>query len=120
MSSTAPDAARNSVGTGLSTTRSRMNVGIWNVRTLLQAGQLNTVVPECERLQIDIVGVSETHWKPNVSCLVRDGWTFYYSGQEEHHRNGVGFLVSPNMAGAVTKVIPVNDSDVTPGGSKTT
>ena len=45
---------------------------------------------------------------PDVGELRKDGWTLYYS-ESKHHVNGVGILISPDTANAVTAVKPVND-----------
>uniref|UniRef100_H3AEA7 Endonuclease/exonuclease/phosphatase domain-containing protein n=1 Tax=Latimeria chalumnae TaxID=7897 RepID=H3AEA7_LATCH len=71
-------------------------IATWNVRTIYESGRLEQVRAECERLQLDIVGLAE------------EGWTLYYSGGNSHN-HGVGFLVSPRIARAVTRVEPINE-----------
>ena len=34
----------------------------WNARTLNKEDNMDPLIKECERLNIDIIGVSETHW----------------------------------------------------------
>ncbi|GFR93487.1 craniofacial development protein 2 [Elysia marginata] len=40
----------------------RNKSGTWNVRTLNEPGTLSCVIKEMENLELDILGISETHW----------------------------------------------------------
>ena len=66
-----------------------------------------TVRMECERLGIDLVGLSEIRWIGN-SCESVNGYRLYYSGGDTHH-HGVGFLLSPQTSRCVLNVTPIND-----------
>eukprot|EP00795_Rhopilema_esculentum_P009104 gene9104-16760_t len=39
------------------------NIGTWNVRGLLKQEKRANVVQEMDRVDVDILGLSETHWK---------------------------------------------------------
>uniref|UniRef100_H3ABE5 Reverse transcriptase domain-containing protein n=1 Tax=Latimeria chalumnae TaxID=7897 RepID=H3ABE5_LATCH len=80
-------------------------IATWNVRTLYESGRLDQVRAECERLQLNIVGLAEVRWTGNGQTT-NEGWTLYYSGGNSHN-HGVGFLVSPRIARAVTR--PINE-----------
>uniref|UniRef100_H3A3N0 Reverse transcriptase domain-containing protein n=1 Tax=Latimeria chalumnae TaxID=7897 RepID=H3A3N0_LATCH len=84
-----------------------LNIAMWNVRTLYESGRLDQVRAERERLQLDIVGLVEVRWTGN-SQTTNEGWTLYCSGGNSHN-HGVGFLVSPRIARAVTRVEPINE-----------
>ena len=38
-----------------------MRFGTWNVRTLLQAGNMNMIAEEAERYKMDVVALQEIH-----------------------------------------------------------
>lgn len=54
----------------------RNKIGTWNVRTLHTAGKLANAVKEMKRLQVDIMGISETRWANNEEY--QHGTMFYY------------------------------------------
>ena len=71
-------------------------ISTWNVRSLYQAGKLAIVAKEMVRMDIDVLGVSETFWK--------DAWDFRYNLPHEEefrvifaggndHRKGVAFIM---------------------------
>ena len=40
----------------------KTSIKTWNVRTLHQEGQLDLLLDKLEKFNIDIAGISETHW----------------------------------------------------------
>ena len=40
-----------------------LKIGPWHVRKMYQNGKYENVKQEMERLQVNILGISETHWK---------------------------------------------------------
>ncbi|XP_030765261.1 craniofacial development protein 2-like [Sitophilus oryzae] len=85
--------------------KTKLRFGTWNTRTLLAAGKLDNAVKEMLRLNVDILGISETRWTDSGVC-VRNGTTFYYSGNSDpNHRNGVGFIVRNNIKKSVRNVV---------------
>jgi len=40
-----------------------MRFGTWNVRTVLQAGNMNMIAEEVERYKTDVVALQEIKWK---------------------------------------------------------
>lgn len=39
-----------------------LNIGIWNVRTLTEAGKMAQTTREMEKYSINIIGLSEVRW----------------------------------------------------------
>ena len=68
---------------------------------------MEQVQSEAERLHLDVLGLAETRW-PGIGEYSCDGWTLYYSGGKQH-QHGVGFLVSPMTARAITAVTPISE-----------
>ncbi|CAF4568230.1 unnamed protein product, partial [Rotaria sp. Silwood2] len=67
-----------------------LTIGTWNVRTLWEAGKLDLLRHELKRFRYDIIGVSETRWTGKGETATGD---FIWSGEENIHANGVGFLL---------------------------
>jgi len=86
--------------------RKYLRLAEWNVRTLLDRDrskrperQTALVAKELDRYHIDIAALSETRLAQNDS-LVDNGYTFFWSGKEEHERreSGVGFAIRNSIA----------------------
>ena len=71
--------------------RKKRRVATWNVRTLFQKGKLDNVLKEMDRLQIDILGMSEVRW-PGAGSIEKNSARMIYSGGEKAER-GVGILL---------------------------
>ena len=79
----------------LKTGRGSLRLGTWNVRTLNQLGKLENLTKEACSLNIDILGLSETRYI-GEGVVRSDGYTFIYSGGEEH-QHGVGFIIKSSI-----------------------
>ena len=67
-------------------------IGTWNVRSMNQ-GKLEVVKQEMERVNINILGISELKW-PGMGKFNSDDHYIYYYGQESLRRNGVALTVN--------------------------
>ncbi|XP_071947472.1 uncharacterized protein [Antedon mediterranea] len=76
--------------------RSTIRLGTWNVRTLYQDGKLENVKQEMIRLNINILGINETHWTNNGEFMI-DDYKMIYAGGDKHEK-GVGLLLDGDMA----------------------
>lgn len=86
-----------------------IKVGTWNVRSLYAAGKLSNVVREMERINIEVLGISEVRWPGSGTCRTDNG-TLYYSGNQlPEHPNGVGIIVGSRIGKAVIKFVPYSD-----------
>ena len=59
----------------------------------MNPGKLDVVKQEMERINIDILGISELKWT-GMGELNSDDHYIYYCGQESLRRNRVAFIVS--------------------------
>ncbi|XP_045454539.1 craniofacial development protein 2-like [Melitaea cinxia] len=84
-------------------------MGTWNVRSIYEDGKTYNTIQEMERMSLDILGVSEMRWKGKGET----GWEkhkIYFSGNyDTHHWNGVGFIVTKEMAKHVINFTPLTD-----------
>ena len=87
-------------------------IGTWNVQTLSQTGKLAQLLREFDTYQLDILGVSEMRWTGR-GRMSSDGKTVLYSGHEDQHIRGVGFVLNRQAARALVGWKPVTDCIVT-------
>ena len=94
----------------LSTPKTTLKVGCWNVRTMYQTGLAAQVANEMKRYNIDILGVSECRWTDAGKTMLTSGETILYSGRNDgNHRNGVALMLSKDAAKCLDEWTPVND-----------
>ena len=67
----------------------------WNVKSMNQ-GKLEVVKQEMERVNIDILGISELKWT-GMGEFNSDDHYLYYCGQESLRRNGVAIIVNKRV-----------------------
>lgn len=89
------------------------NTGTWNVRGLLEPGKMANVIQEMERMQIDILGLSETHWKEvgefSTSIPTIDShYSVIYSGGKQS-RQGVAFIMNEKSRKSMLYYHTVNE-----------
>ena len=74
-------------------------IGTWNVRFMNQ-GKSEVVKQEIERINIDILEISELKWT-GMGKFTSDDHYIYYCGQESLRRNGVALIVNKRVLSAV-------------------
>ena len=70
-------------------------IGTWNVRSMNQ-GKLEAVKQEKERMNVNILGISELKWT-GMGEFNSDDHYIYYCGQESLRRNGVAIMVNKRV-----------------------
>jgi len=93
--------------------RNKLQLGTWNTRGLRQNGKLFIVEREIQSLELDIVGLSKTHWRGEGHFVTALGNSIYFSGQNSQSRNGVAMLLSSAANRAVLGYKAVNDRILT-------
>jgi len=53
-----------------------LRVACWNVRTMLQPGKLENAKQEMLKMNINILGISETRWPGNNTFIAMDSGSF--------------------------------------------
>ena len=74
-------------------------IGTWNVRSINQ-GKLEMVKQQMERVNIDILGISELKWT-GMGEFNSDDHYIYHCGQESLRRNGVAIIVNGRVQSTV-------------------
>jgi hypothetical protein len=62
-----------------------MCFGTWNLRTLLQAENMNAIADEAERYKMDVVALEEICWK-GKGLIRKSKFNIYYCGNEDRSR----------------------------------
>ena len=62
----------------------------------MNQGKLDVVKKEMERVNVDILGISELKWT-GMCEFNSDDHYFYYCGQESLRRNGVAIMVNKRV-----------------------
>ena len=83
-------------------------IATWNVQTLYQAGKLENVRREMQRLHINILGLCETRWTEAGSFTLEDGSFMIFSGGSEH-KHGVGMILDKETARCIIGFWPISD-----------
>jgi exonuclease III len=71
-----------------------MRIATWNVRGLRQNGKLAILEKEMERLNIQVMKVSEPHWRANRHFKTSKRNSTHMASNKEESRNGVAIIVS--------------------------
>ena len=88
-----------------------LNIGQWNVRTMYEAGRAGVIAREMTNYGLAILGVSETHWTLSGETHLQDGITVLYSGRTEEnavHSEGVGFFLTKKSYRSLIEWSPVS------------
>ena len=66
----------------LLTTKEKIGIGTWNVRTLYQEGNLEILLNQMEKFDWEVLGISETHWTDHRGIRFYAQVTIQPTGQE--------------------------------------
>ena len=89
--------------------RAGFRVATWNVLSLQSAEQLTQLSRELDRLQLSIVGLSETR-RRDTARVSSGGYTYWWSGRSpENVASGVGIAVRNDLVPAIAEFTPVSE-----------
>ncbi|XP_045471740.1 craniofacial development protein 2-like [Harmonia axyridis] len=88
---------------------STLRIGTWNVRSWYESGRVHNTIKEMIRLNIDIMGVSETRWPNSGEIAIRDHIVFYSGNNDPLHWNGVGIIINKMLKPYVRSFVPYSD-----------
>ena len=72
-----------------------------NTRTLRAARKLKELTHEMDRHRWNILGLCEMRWKNFGETTTVEGHQVFFSGKENKHEHGVGFLVHKDIVNTV-------------------
>ena len=94
-------------------TRSNISIGTSNVRALRPPGKLEELTHEMRRYRWSVLGLCEVRWRNSGETTTQDGHKLYFSGKEDRHENGVGFLVHKEAVNTVMGCQPISSRLIT-------
>ena len=101
------DTISNKTSGGKCFAKATHKVGTWNVRTINQ-GKLNIMKDEMERMEIDILGISELKWTGKGHFQSED-YKVFYAGYENLIMNRVAISLNKDMLNYVLGYYPIKD-----------
>ena len=95
--------------------RARINtiIGTWNVRTLKNTGKLEELDHELTRYNWNMLGLCEARLLKAGEKSTQEGHRLYWSGLEDTHEQGVGFIVHKNTVNCVMTCCPISSRLIT-------
>ena len=86
--------------------------GTWNVRGMNRPGKVETIVSEAAAMQLDVCGLSETHWTQSGEMTIGEHMVITSSDQNRNYK-GVGLMISKNRQENVMSYNAVSSRIVT-------
>ena len=94
----------------LNTTKTKLRLGHWNVRTMYETGKLAQVTSEMRRFKLHVLGVSESRWTGSGRMKTTTGETVLYSGRNDDlHHEGVAIILKKGVERCLLEWKPVNN-----------
>ena len=68
----------------------------WNTIPLIDNDTIDLLINEIERMEIDIIGITETHWKTDIPMIwEKDEHVIVHSPRQDGiHRQGVALILN--------------------------
>ena len=88
----------------LLTTRATIFIGTWNVRTMWETGRVFQIATEMRKYNLEMLGISETHWTQVGQQRLSSRELLLYSGHEEEnapYTQGVALMLSRKAQNAL-------------------
>ena len=91
----------------VSTQKTSIRIGTWNIRTLLNPGKIGNVKSEVKRLNVNILGLGETRWKDaGISTL--DNCKFIHSRGQKNEK-GVEMVLDEDISKCLLDCWTISD-----------
>lgn len=84
-------------------------IGTWNVQSMYLAGKTENIVKEMKRLQIDILGCSETRWPNSGHCIIHEHHIYFSGDNTTRNKNGVAIILNDQTNMTVKGFIPISN-----------
>jgi len=101
--------ATNRMMESLNTTKTKIRLGHWNVRTMYETGKLAQITSEMRRFKLHVLGVSESRWTGSGRIKTTTGETVLYSGRDDgQHHEGVTIILQKGLERSLLEWKPVS------------
>jgi exonuclease III len=86
-----------------------MNIGTYNVLTLLKPGKMQELAEHVNRIKFDVVAIQEIRCS-GTGLIQKNDFCFYYSGANNNTDHaGTGFLIRKKMQKHIILIMPHNE-----------
>ena len=93
--------------------RNNITIGTWNVSSLRAAGKVEELSHDMNRYRWNILGLCRVQWKNFGEMSFPEGHKLFFSGSEDRHEHGVGFLIHKDTVNAIVGCRPVSSQLIT-------
>ena len=82
-------------------------LGTWNVLSWFRPGIATHAIKQLQKYKMDITAIQEMRWTGSGSIQMENSLVFW-SGEEERHEFGCGFVVNGKLKSAIIDFKPIN------------
>ena len=93
--------------------RENITIGTRNVRTLNSTGKVKELTYGMTRHNWHVTGLCGVRWKYIRETITDESHKIYYSGKENKHEHGVGFLIHKKIVGSLLGCPPISSRIIT-------
>lgn len=86
-----------------------VKIATWNVRSMYTCVKYKNIIKEMKRLDIDILGISESRLKGTGIDVLDETLTYYSGNNDTGHSNGVAIMIKNHLKTSVINFHPVSD-----------
>ena len=90
-----------------------ITIGTWNVRSLRAARKVEKLTHKMKRYQWNNLELCKVRWKNFRKISTPEGHKLYFSGSEDRHEHGVGFIIHKDTVNAIMGCRPVSSQLIT-------
>lgn len=91
--------------------KEKTKIATWNVQGMIELGKAHNIIQQMKRLNVKILGISESHWKGSGKRVIQDT-TIYYSGSPDSNSSnyhGVAIAVDVDISKTVKHFLPLSN-----------
>ncbi|CAH2109105.1 unnamed protein product [Euphydryas editha] len=86
-----------------------VKIATWNVRSMYTCEKYTNVIQEMQRLNIDVLGISDSRLKGTDVKESDDTITYYSGSDDEQHMYGVAVIIKKHLKNSVLNFVPASD-----------
>uniref|UniRef100_A0A8D9DVR2 Craniofacial development protein 2 n=1 Tax=Cacopsylla melanoneura TaxID=428564 RepID=A0A8D9DVR2_9HEMI len=88
--------------------KSNIRIGTWNVNSMFDLSKAHNVALEMTRLDIKIMGISDTRWIGSGQSTVQDKVIYFSGNNNSRHEYGVAVMIDETLKHTVKNFIPLS------------
>ncbi|KAI8121519.1 Craniofacial development protein 2 [Lucilia cuprina] len=88
-------------------------IGQWNVRTLWEPSRLTQLESQFGKFNVAVLDINEMRWHGKGQLVSANGNVVLYSGKDDRHESGVGFIMGQDLKMSLKNWSPLSDRIIT-------